>query len=377
MNKNNNKRGFMGKYRMAVVLFTTQVWAIGIGVLRAEKKAVKPGPGGSSIEQIAKNILEEVEKKRPQGRVKDSGIVYMVDFDNTIHTQEGPIRIEPIIDEDVLMKSLLDRADGSADEYSEKIRDFLVARAVELGNYRIDSFATIQELFRDNKNFRKDLSKSVGVYFEKKATPNQRISYLLEFGCSRDQIESNYTNMSKNYTRYYTGIKQNPAVVEIISQLLHAKKKVVILTDNSEANVLVGFRYMKLEETIEKRLAELGTTLDPKIPIIAGETDINGILPIDLNMRPLIPIISMFKRRPKISEHFFEISTKKCSGYRKIVERELKEKYDIDTKNKTFVMIDDNPAVLDNLAKQGIVPVLVEGARLTVGSPGKPTRIGQ
>jgi hypothetical protein len=131
---------------------------------------------------------------------------------------------------------------------------------------------------------------------------------------------------------------------------------------------------MGLEEIMKKRLAELGTALDPEVPLVAGETNINGILPINLNIKPRIPIISMFKRRPEISDNFFEISTKRCPGYRKVFERELKEKYNIDTEGKTFVLFDDNPNVLKILAQQGVIPVLVEKSKLTIGGDNYDTK---
>ncbi|MDR3078656.1 MAG: hypothetical protein LBU15_01310 [Rickettsiales bacterium] len=361
----------MDRRAVAIVLF--MAGALARGSLWAEKQAAQTGLGGS-VERRARGILEKLEKERQRLAGGGSDYLYVVDFDGTMHAREneGPIRLEPFIDERVIMKSLLDRAEGVEDEYSEKIRDFLVARAVELGSYRIDSFSTIRRLFREDENFRKDVSKRVGAYFERKAAPNHRIAYLLEFGCSRDQIEFNYTNMSREYIKYYEGIEQNSIVIEIVCQLLQAKKKVVIFTDNSEANVLVASHHLKLEETMRKRLAELGTTLDPKIPIMAGETNINGILPIDLNVRPLIPIVSMFKRRPKVSEHFFEISTKRCPNSREVLERELAEKYDIDAKDMAFVVFDDNQSILDNLRRQGMVPVLVNVSKITVGSVGSP-----
>ncbi|MDR2777310.1 MAG: hypothetical protein LBB24_00885 [Rickettsiales bacterium] len=358
----------MREHSIAMIFCVIQIFTFG------NLSVGKETNGSESVGSIRRKAKEALDKVKPLVRNRED-VLYLVDFDNTIHTQEGrPIRMEGFIDRDVIMKSLLDRASEVDDENSEKIRDFLVARSVELRNYRVDSFTTVQKLFRNSEEFRRDISKSVGVFFSKMAAPNHRISYLLEFGCSRDQIEANYTNMSRDYIRYYEGMMQNPVVVEIICQLLHANKKVVIFTDNSEANVLVGVKHIKLEETITKRLAELGTKLDPKVPIISGETDINGILPMDLSVKPLIPIISMFKRRPNISEHFFEISTKKCPNSKEILERELSEKYGIDTKNTKFVIFDDSLEILENLEKQGVVPVHVDKsnvAPLVTGAAGR------
>ncbi|GHU29610.1 hypothetical protein FACS1894152_7930 [Bacilli bacterium] len=338
------------KCNIAIIVLLGQLFRLGsISALTSE-----------TIEREAKSIIEQI-KVLPAS--KNKKIVYLFDFDNTIHTQDPPWRMEGVIDEKVIMASLFDRVRAIDDIYSQKIIAFLLEQSSNLKDYKVKSFDDIRRLFKNDKKYREDLTMLVSGFFKEKAAPNHRISYLLEFGCSPEQIEANYTNISRQFKYYYTGITPNPVVVEIMCQLIHAKKKVFILTDNTEANVLVGANYMKLEDIMRKRLAELGTKIDKKIPIFAGETDIHGILPVNPKTKPMVRIISIFKHRPEISNNFFEISTKKCTNSRKVVELELEKKYNVKIgKNTALVLFDDSASILDNVEKQGIIPVFVEGA---------------
>jgi hypothetical protein len=166
--------------------------------------------------------------------------------------------------------------------------------------------------------------------------------------------------------RYYADLKQNPIVVEIMCQLLAADRNVMIFTDNSETNVLAGLDHVELEKTIEKRLAKLGKSLDPRIPIFAKGNTMRRLQTANPSTRPLIPIVSVFRHKPKIAEHFYEIIAKEHPNSKKFLGIELREKYGINTGNTMMVMFDDSDGVLDNLERQGIVPVMVKGSDATI-----------
>ncbi|MDR3079147.1 MAG: hypothetical protein LBU15_03850 [Rickettsiales bacterium] len=317
---------------------------------------------GESLEERAKSVVARLDRLRTARGNADA--LYMFDFNNTLYIQKGLKKLGSAIATDVVMKSLFDRAEGVEDDYSEKIRDFLVARAVELGNYSIESFTNIKELYRSNENFKTDLTELVYRHFRRKIALNHRISYLLSFGCSEEQIEANYSAMTRDYCKT---VEQNPLVVEIICQLLAAGRKVIIFTDSAEADVLTCSRSMGLEETIARRLGELGSRLDPETLTIAGESrmrEARGVKPGAA--RPLIPIVGLFRRRTRISEYFFSIVAKDCQDSRESLETELREVYGLDISNSMLVMFDDSHSILKNLERQGVVPVYVDGPRATL-----------
>ncbi|MDR1494522.1 MAG: hypothetical protein LBI29_00610 [Rickettsiales bacterium] len=328
-----------------------------------------------SIESRAKSIIDSLDRLRILKN--DNDALYMFDFNNTLYIQNGPKKLGSVIATDVVMKSLLDRASEMRDDHAQNIEDFLVARAVELGSHRITSFAIVRKLYENDENFRTNLAELVYKHFRKKVALNHRISYLLNFGCSREQIEANYNRMTKDYLRYYRTIEQNPIIVEIISQLLVANKKVIIFTDGAEADVLAGSHHMGLEETIVKRLAEFGVKLDSRTLIIAGESRMKEAQRLEPGVGVLVPLVSLFKRRAKISEYFFDITAKDCPNSRRLLEMELKEVYGLDTKNTMLVMFDDSPSILKSLENQGVVPVRVDGTRVILPRIGNGNTLEQ
>ncbi|MDR2778249.1 MAG: hypothetical protein LBB13_01970 [Rickettsiales bacterium] len=310
----------------------------------------------SSVNQttVEKLVKEVVGYKHP---------VVFVDFDNTIYMKKDLKLLEGEIDKVIIMKSLIEARDSVTGSNVAEASRYLVEQATALEKDRFKNLSDVKKGYIGDSGFRNNLTERIARDFTNRAKPNHRVSYLLNLGFSSNYLEKVYTEMSKNYQEYYEGIRPNLTIVEFICQLVRLKVPVFILTDNSEANVMVGFRHMNLDNYIRNRVSELGRKIDQKIPIVAPETDIHGVIPVNLDEKPIIPIISFLKLRPGASyPNQFETGSKRSPEILVTIKEILERKHGIDlNRGTTYVLFDDSDEIVDIFVSKGCKGYLVDG----------------